>query len=513
MPTVFDSPLATPADWDRFYREEVPLDDVLGVPGLDQLDVEQTPLSELPLRQIVAQEGLFLCAEMEIRTPATTLLRELVGPTFLKGMSAPGTSSFEIESVVNSACGQHVRVQQLLDGLPVVGAQFQIHADARVAAITGRPTLTLGQLSGPIRPLDERMIGNVLLELFGDGVRGPKRLRNVLFPIGDDLVQAVETAFIHDDPFADVVVYLGADGLNLLLSYNIASVLSGRGLVHDVNPLRTPALVDVELEDIGPIPNDQLHGPASCVVPDRPPAVCKSDRDFRLQPQEAGFDEVQTFHHLAQVRRYFEGLVTGALLGQPPFTPINAIVRDRTMPGQAGWSPTNAELRFGDFPGGRPSARSADIVYHEFTHAVSDSICQLGRGATRDSQARGLAEGFSDYFACSALDDPRFGDYVQDDPNGARNCSIPGRFNPGFIGREHDNGQVWASVLWAIRVAVGQTVADKIALESLYYLSWQSTFDEGEAALLTVDRQLDPVGSLESRHEQIIKDAYSGAAP
>jgi fungalysin metallopeptidase (M36) len=148
-------------------------------------------------------------------------------------------------------------------------------------------------------------------------------------------------------------------------------------------------------------------------------------------------------------------------------------------------------------------------VYHEFAHAVSDAICRLGR-TQQHTQSRGMSEGYSDYFAASALNDPRIGDYVLNNANGDRNLTNPGlRFPAGFAGEEHSTGEVWAAILWDVRTQCGPGVTDLLALESLQFLSPNATFNDGLAALITADRRLFPTRNSTGRHEAVLNTAFN----
>jgi hypothetical protein len=284
-------------------------------------------------------------------------------------------------------------------------------------------------------------------------------------------------------------VFLRADDMSLLLSYNVSSSTTGRATVYAVNPMQNDQPAEVELTELED-PGNLLRGHAIDVRQADGARLNRPGSDFRIDPSDDAFDEPQVYHFISRAIDYFSGLVDAALLGTKPFTPMTALVRDPQSPNNAYYSPTTGELRFGDF-GVRSSARSASVVIHEFGHAITDGISHLGRSKLQNTEARGLSEGYSDYFAASLLDDPRLGDYVADNPNGARNCSDGAlRFPAGFIGEEHATGAVWAAVLWAIRQRVGQDTADKLAIESVDFLDSSSTFDDAHTALRSVDNKL-----------------------
>lgn len=127
-----------------------------------------------------------------------------------------------------------------------------------------------------------------------------------------------------------------------------------------------------------------------------------------------------------------------------------------------------------------------------------------------------MSEGYSDYFAASALKDPRIGDYLLDRAEGGRNCSNPNlTFPTNYQGLEHKLGEVWASILWGIRSRCGASVTDKLAAESLYFLQQNAaTFEDGRAALLSADFRMFPDAVPgRGRHADIIEDEFDRRRP
>jgi Fungalysin metallopeptidase (M36) len=395
--------------------------------------------------------------------------------------------------VSRTATGTHVDVEQLVRGARVVGSDVRVHHDDDgVFAVTGRPIGDLPDRDpGPPPESAEHEAIDTCAQRFEleDGLR-ETRVEQVVFPEGDSAVWAYEVAFVVPAHSADVRAYLRADDLSLLLSYNVSSAAQGSAEVYPVNPMDTPNLTAVTLEDLDD-PGNLLRGTALDVSQASGARLDRKDSDFRANPGDAGFDEGQLYYLLSAAREYFARIADPALLQATPFTPMVALVNDPQSPNNAYFVPSTGQLRFGLF-GSRSSARSASIVTHEFGHAITDSICKLGRAKVRNTESRGLSEGYSDYFAASSLDDPRLGTFVANDPNGARNCSDPNlRFASGFTGEEHANGAVWAAVLWAIRAQLGQATADTLAIESVEFLDSSSTFQDARTALRAVDQKLN----------------------
>ncbi len=102
-----------------------------------------------------------------------------------------------------------------------------------------------------------------------------------------------------------------------------------------------------------------------------------------------------------------------------PFAPLRVVVGDPSAGSDAFFLPGQGQLVCGRGP--RPPSHCAEMVFHEFGHAVSDAVCRLNRSAGK--LAKGLSEGYSDYLAAAAFDDPRFGDWVMGRAEGFRNCA------------------------------------------------------------------------------------------
>jgi hypothetical protein len=497
--------LRSPDSWDRYYQVNADLGPILGTPGLgdtahgNNLDVLGGRFAQ------VSQDGFFLIAEGPIREDPVAIAADLMGTSASGAFAA--CSGMRLESERRSRTGTHLRFQQLLRGSPVLGTDVQLHAgDAGVYAVSGRPLHDIERRDpGAAPPLRELEALETCVERFELTELCACSVRQVVLPLGDGAVWAHEVSFVVTRESADARVYLHSDDLTLLLSYNVASAATGRASVYEINPLRSPRPSEVTLDGLDD-PGSLLRGSAFDVNPRFHTRIESADADFRVDDADPAFDEPQVYYHLWRTRDYFAGLVAPEILIANPFAPLHVIVNDPESPDNAYWFPTLGELRFGVFRGDRPSARCLSLVAHEFGHAVTDTIGGLGGSIVKNSESRGLSEGYSDYFAASMIDDPRVGDYVAGNPDGARNCASDQlRFPAGFRGEEHDTGAVWAAVLWDLRGRVGVETADVLAIESLNHLSASSTFCDAEVAVVTVDAQLNcgaNRASIEAAYEQ-----------
>jgi hypothetical protein len=483
--------------WERYERANVDLAPLLETPGVEV----RAPFAQ------VARRGFFLLAEEPVAEDPAAISARLAGAPESGALAAVhGTRRTALR---RTATGTHERFAQLLRGARVVGAEVDLHEDERgVYGVTGRPLGDLPARDPGARPgLDPREVLRACEEEFELDALRAQPPEPVVFPVGDGGAWAYEVRFRVPEDAADVRAYLRADDLSLLLAANVASAATGRARVYPVDPLTTPDLVEATLEGLHE-PGRLLRGRALDVVPAAGARISRADRDFTVDPADPDFDEPQVYHHAWRAFEWFRALVDPPVLATVPFAPMRVVVRDPGSPDNAYYSPDSGELHFGLF-GERSSARDASVVTHELGHAVTDAICRLGRAFTRNSESRGLSEGFSDYFAASQLDSPALGPFIADDPHGARNASDPGlRFPRGFAGEEHDTGAVWAAVLWDLRGRVGAATADRLVVESLDFLGPTSTFEEARTALHTVDARLNG-----ERNADAIDGAFDARAP
>jgi hypothetical protein len=224
------------------------------------------------------------------------------------------------------------------------------------------------------------------------------------------------------EPVADFRVFLNIDDLQPLLVYPASvAALFGEARVYVGSPSRNTTPVSVCLRELGPNPADVLAGSRVRVTTGNGDVAHKADRNFTFDIDEDAFDEASVFHLVSEALSYFGRLFRHDPFDQPQFRPLQVVVHDPASPNNAYFHPDRRILTFGDFASGRWPARSADIAIHEVGHAVTHAVGRVSD--TPSKQARGVGEGYSDYFACSFLDDPRFGDYMMDKPKGARNCA------------------------------------------------------------------------------------------
>ena len=147
-------------------------------------------------------------------------------------------------------------------------------------------------------------------------------------------------------------------------------------------------------------------------------------------------------------------------------------------------------MNMGLVSGPRHTAFDADVVFHEYTHGLTNRLVGgLMQGHALDEpQSSGMGEGWSDFFALTVQNFHRakqgqkekvvIGDWVVDQPGGIRTAPYDDAYPVSFGGiggmaDEHDVGEVWCAALMMMARRIRAIVGD---LDG-YRLSWTMVVD------------------------------------
>ena len=221
--------------------------------------------------------------------------------------------------------------------------------------------------------------------------------------------------------------------------------------------------------------------------------VKKKDLNFLFTRKQRAFKEVMVYFHIDRVQRYIQSLGFKNVLNHPIEANIDGQRDDNSH-----YSPTTKPLTFGT--GGVDDAEDAEIILHEYGHAVQDDQVP-GWGETDEGGAMG--EGFVDYLAGSFFSDskpvklkPTIGNwdavaYSGDDPPCLRRLDSNKKYPKDKTGEVHDDGEIWSACLWELRAALGRRTTDKLVIAHHFLLSRFAEFKDGALRLITADKQLN----------------------
>jgi hypothetical protein len=227
--------------------------------------------------------------------------------------------------------------------------------------------------------------------------------------------------------------------------------------------------------------------------------VCLPGRDFSsVTRSNDQFEALMAYFHVDRAQAYIESLGFTNVVNRQIL--VNADSNfGMGNDDNSFYDPSTGELSFG--PGGVDDAEDADVINHEYGHAIQDSqVPGFGAG----DEAGAMGEGFADYFAAdmsatytpNATFDPCIAEW---DVIGSEDCLRRVDTNQtvsqleGFpcLGEIHCLGQAWSSVLWTIRGTLGAAAADKLIIQSQYSLPANASFQDGSRVLIVADRNLN----------------------
>jgi hypothetical protein len=153
----------------------------------------------------------------------------------------------------------------------------------------------------------------------------------------------------------------------------------------------------------------------------------------------------------------------------------------------------------------RDAAFDGDVISHEYVHGLTLRL--VGGPFNTNSlalwQSGALAEGWSDAYAASFTNDPVIGEYLSTTPStGLRSVAYHasshtfGRFGTLYrrnvgplnliidLPQVHRDGEIWATVLWDLRTALGQAAFEPLVTTALKLTPARPSMIEARDALL-----------------------------
>jgi len=487
-------------------------------------------------RRLENSTGLTL-ALYNLRLPAQSDDPETAARQFLVSLSeenfpeALKAENFQLIAHKKSPIGDHIHFQQLAGDIPIYRSTYvvSIDNDKTIRMAVGNPIPDF-QLPGKkpaysqseaIRKTRDHLNGEALgrfppsAELVGYRDQSQE----------DHLAWVVH--FNTLDPRGDwVVIWDALDG-SLLERFDQACYKDGTGMVFLPDPLTTAEAEYVgnyrDLDDADtPELNAErilvplrdltfqdgiyyLAGPWVRLEDLEPPvgeiAWSPTPDGFDFSRSQQGFEDVMVYFHIDNSQRYLQSL--GFLEIQN--APILADPHGMNGEDNSHYVPNGNYLAFGE--GGIDDAEDADVIYHEYGHAIQYAEVP----GWWDGDCPSMAEGFCDYWAGTFSQGwSDFGsnlvfnwDGWRDDFWLGRRLDYPGIYPDDWIeGEIYHNGQIWSNCLWIIRSQIGAKYADKIIVQSHYFLTNGASVEDAAFALLLADDLL-----FSGQHHLIIGQA------
>lgn len=217
------------------------------------------------------------------------------------------------------------------------------------------------------------------------------------------------------------------------------------------------------------------------------PPVSSSTPEFNFTRSQTGFEDVNAFYHISEFYAYLQSLGVDYMNGVQVRVDAHAINGDDQS--FHSFNQGTHSIRFG---GGNPSnphvddAEDADVVIHEYGHAISQEACpNCNFGTERNA----LDEALCDYLATSyrrPISNHNWENvFAWDGHNefwAGRNIGSDKRYPEDNINSFYYRSEIFSSVLMEIYNEIGKDATDRILLNAMSLFS--SNIDLAQAAEL-----------------------------
>ncbi len=430
--------------------------------------------------------------------------------------------------------GASVELQQIHQSRPVENGRLQVNLDTQNRVLQVASTY----LPQPAPPAPPRLTREQAVEQAtaafmkrtrrteNTSTRGPVQdappeVAEVFFIRGRELMPAFKIHIERANPFGVQEFIIHAVTGEVLFLRDFVHDVDGTGRVFDPNPrgsrndntiteTTVPAdnpnpYYDRPLLNLDPATGGDFHlqGPfvsvEDFVGPSNTVAAESNASDFTYSRGGTDFTDVMAYYHVDTIQRYIQSLgfvnVNNRRIRVDSHGESGQNAHSVNTPAGAGY------LQFGDVgsPITRYVAEDADIIFHEYGHAIHGNV-----GVTKfdavpaDNSTWALGEGFGDYLAASATfdaitaaggDTGLVGEWAWF--GGLRSVDTGMDMDDFVAGADaHDNGQIWSQTLWSILGTIGKVNADRVILQSHFNVPDAPNFKDNADAIMTADMQL-----------------------
>jgi hypothetical protein len=206
------------------------------------------------------------------------------------------------------------------------------------------------------------------------------------------------------------------------------------------------------------------------------------DNTFLYGRSDDRFEQVMAYYWVTEAQKYIQSLG----FGTGTYRPVNKESQDLRI---NQWGQDNSYswdkhdvIRLGK--GGVDDAEDAEVILHEYGHAVHDAQGVDLQGV----EAGGIGEGWGDYLAVTVSnylaptpDAPCVADwdsvsYTVAVPHCLRRVDTKAHYPENLSATSvHRNGLIWSAALWDIRNAIGRVPADTTILEAHFSMGVVTT--------------------------------------
>jgi hypothetical protein len=339
----------------------------------------------------------------------------VLAPVF--GLRADGRD-LRLAEVKQGAAATHVRFQQLHDEVPVyLGSVLVKYDQAGTVQLVNNHTLP--RLNVDVRPeiTADQAIGLALATVAGsERLRAPTTTALVIYGEGISPTLAWHVIVNTAEPAGEWHVMVDADAGTVLAVWDELRHDTGSGRFYHPNAVQQTG--NTGLRDNGDVTNATLDSArtelplahldtgtklkgayvdvtsaavAGCSLPYVPGTASEATRVYNYTRNDDRFEEATAYAAIDGTQSWFQALGVTNANNRPIPVDVHCIPDDNSF-----YSSGDGALHFGD--GGVDDAEDADVIVHEYGHAVQDNQVP-GWGPGNTTEQRAMGEGFADFLA------------------------------------------------------------------------------------------------------------------
>jgi zinc metalloprotease ZmpB len=437
--------------------------------------------------------------------------------------SAESIAALAFVGEKSSPSGSHLLFRQMVDGIPVYHAEVRVHMDHERTVNAATSSVQREWMLDDLLPtVSSDAAIMTALPLVGEPRPDSHPYAEQMIVVDSETGQGSvvwRVRLTSMDPLGDWEVLVNASSGEILLVDNRMAFENGEGLAFDPDPLTTAEVVygtdgyvdnddadspELNAERVPVLLRDitmpefywWLEGPYVQIVDFEPPTIepvhSASLNGFTYTRNESGFEDVNAYYHIDSMQRRFRSMGFTDLQDAPIWVDTHAANGQDV----SYYSPEENRLGFGE--GGVDDAEDADVLRHEYAHALHHDA--VG-GELWGVDIRSIAEGLCDYWAASLSDRTstyhNYWVYNWDGHNefwDGRLLNTQDVYPDDWTEDLYRNGTIWVDVLWSIHVQLDADITDELVAQSLYYMT--PGIDPETAALALLQAEDDRFGGL-----------------
>ncbi len=452
--------------------------------------------------------------------------------------------------------GTNVEFQQVFNGLPVENGRIKVNFDknGHVVQVINSYTPPAGALDqtsvskeraadivtneflrttphNPTKAEQQLPQGDVSKKIVNKDAlqmkKGDPQVEDVFFFRNGRLHRAYRISITADKPFGSKQFVIDANSAEIVQTKNfVYNSTDGQGQVFIPNPVNSqnnPALFKfgtlsiVSTNNPNPYFTVSLPELDASVAPfalsgpfvvlediespspyNSPPSIDDAN-GFNFTREDPEFEDVMIYYHVYRMQNYIQReLYFTDVMNRRLRADAHGLFGGEnshyvSMPGTLG----EGYVAFGDE--GVQDAEDADVIAHEYGHAIQDN--QAPGAYSGNGEPRAMGEGFSDYWAVSSYD-------KETTQHGHKRACLmewdvapeeclrrvndgPTADNFNYASKDWENGKIWSRTLYRIFLLLGRKTADSLILQSHFNISTAyPSFREAADAIITANEQI-----------------------